>query len=298
VKFAGELAALGTAACWATGSNLFAVAGRRVGSVVLNRMRIVMAMVLLSLALLITRGSPWPHWATPMQFGVLALSGLIGFVFGDTWYFRSLVILGPGRAALFTSVTPVFTAAIAWPLLHEHPGPMALLGMAMIAAGVTWVLSGRHDNQIDHAEGSVAVGILAGFLGSLGQSGGYVLSKIALRTGIDPLPATVIRITAACVGIWTIAVFQGAAAKSFAALRDRKASWFMFGGAFFGPFLGVTLSLVALVTVEAAVAASITAISPILAMLIASRVHGERITLRSMGGAVIAVAGVIVLFLR
>ncbi len=298
MKFVGELAALGTAVCWATGSNLFAVAGRRVGSVVLNRMRILMAMALLSLALLITHGSPWPGWATPMQLGVLALSGLIGFVFGDTWYFRSLVILGPGRAALFTSVTPVFTAAIAWPLLHEHPGPMALLGMTMITGGVTWVLSGRHDNRPDHAEGSVAIGILAGFLGSFGQAGGYVLSKIALRTGIDPLSATVIRITAACVGIWTIAVFQGATAKSFASLRDRKAAWFMFGGAFFGPFLGVTLSLLALVTVEAAVAASITAISPILAMLIASRVHGERITLRSMGGAAIAVAGVIVLFLR
>jgi drug/metabolite transporter (DMT)-like permease len=286
--------------CWACGSNLFAAAGRRVGSVVLNRMRIVMAMLLLGLALWITHGSPWPGWATPMQLGVLSLSGLIGFVFGDTFYFRALVILGPGRAALFSSVSPLFTALIAWPLLHELPGPLALLGMAMILTGVTWVLGERRNAgpEPDHAEGSVAVGILAGFLSALGQAGGYVLSKMALRTGIDPLSATVIRITAACVGIWTIAAIQGAAVRSFASLRDRKAALFMLGGAFCGPFLGVTLSLLALVTVEAAVAASITAISPILAMVIASRFHGERITWRSMTGAVIAVAGVIVLFLR
>lgn len=300
MRFAGELAALGTAVCWACGSNLFAAAGRRMGSVVLNRLRILTAMVLLGLALFITRGSPWPGWATPMQIGVLALSGLIGFVFGDTYYFRALVILGPGRAALFSSVSPLFTALIAWPVLHELPGPLALLGMAMILGGVTWVLSDRRGSNgaPDHVEGSVAVGILAGFLSSLGQASGYVLSKMALRTGIDPLSATVIRITAACAGIWTIALFQGAAVRSFAAMRDRKAAAFMFGGAFFGPFLGVTLSLLALVSVEAAVAASITAISPIFAMVIASRFHGERITWRSMTGAVIAVAGVIVLFLR
>lgn len=299
MKFGGELAALGTAVCWACGSNLFAAAGRRMGSVVLNRMRILTAMLLLGLALLVTRGSPWPGWATPLQIGLLSLSGLIGFVFGDTYYFRALVILGPGRAALFSSVSPLFTALIAWPILHELPGPLALLGMAMILGGVTWVLSERRNlDGPDHAEGSVAVGIFAGFLSALGQASGYVLSKMALRTGIDPLSATVIRITAACVGIWTIAAIQGAAVRTFASLRDRKAAMFMFGGAFFGPFLGVTLSLLALVTVEAAVAASITAISPIFAMVIASRFHGERITWRSMTGAVIAVAGVIVLFLR
>ena len=298
MRFTGELAALGTAVCWAVGSNLFAFAGRRVGSVRLNRLRIVMAMVFLGAALFVMRGSPWPHWATLFQLGVLALSGLIGFVFGDTWYFRSLVILGPGRAALFSTVSPLFTALIAWPLLHERPGPTALLGMALTIGGVVWVLRERRPAEPDHVEGSIAIGILAGVLGALGQSGGYVLSKLALRTGIDPLSATVIRISAACAGIWLIALFQGAVFATVDALKDRRAAVFMAGGAFVGPFLGVTLSLLALVTVEAAVAASITAVSPILAMLIASRLHKERITWRSIGGAVVAVSGVILLFLR
>ena len=100
MRYAGELAALGTAVSWSIGSNFFAAAGQRMGSVVLNRLRISTACVLLSLALLATRGAPWPVWATGAQVGWLAASGLVGFVFGDTWYFRSLVILGPGRAAL------------------------------------------------------------------------------------------------------------------------------------------------------------------------------------------------------
>ena len=56
MRFAGEFAALGTALCWATGSNLFAAAGRRMGSVVLNRLRITVAAAFLCTALLVFRG--------------------------------------------------------------------------------------------------------------------------------------------------------------------------------------------------------------------------------------------------
>src|SRR5262249_38892966 len=131
VRYAGEFAALGTACCWASGTNLFAAAGRRMGSVVLNRLRITVAAMFLVLAMLAIKGAPWPTWATGPQIALLALSGLVGFVFADTNYFRALVILGPGRAALLASLAPLFTLAIAWPLLGEVPGPMVVLGVAL-----------------------------------------------------------------------------------------------------------------------------------------------------------------------
>ena len=72
----------------------------------------------------------------------------------------------------------------------------------------------------------------------------------------------------------------------------------MAGGACCGPFLGVTLSLVALQRAEAGVVASITACYPVLAIVIASRFHGERLTARILLGALVTVAGVVVLFTR
>ena len=298
MRFAGEFAALGTAVCWAAGSNLFAAAGQRMGSVVLNRLRITVAAGLLCTALFVLRGSPWPVWATSWQVALLAVSGLVGFVFGDTYYFRSLVILGPGRAALVTSTAPVFTALLAWPLIGERPGPLILLGMALTLGGITWVIWERQHPTQEHVEGSMLVGVVAGVLAAVGQAGGYVLSKLALRTGLDPLSATVIRIVAAAVGIWLLAAVQRDVRRSLGALRDRRGSAFMVGGAFFGPFLGVTLSLTALKYIEAGVAASITAIYPVLTLLLSSRFHGERLTLRTLAGALVAVAGVVVLFLR
>jgi len=298
VRFAGEFAALGTAVCWAAGSNFFAAAGQRMGSVVLNRLRITVAAGLLCTALLVLRGSPWPVWATSWQVGLLALSGLVGFVFGDTYYFRSLVILGPGRAALVTSTAPIFTVLFAWPLLGERPGPLVLLGMALTLGGIAWVIWEREHPAQVHVEGSMLVGVVAGVLAAVGQAGGYVLSKLALRTGLDPLSATVIRIVAAAAGIWLLAVAQRDVRRTLGALRDRRGSAFMVGGAFFGPFLGVTLSLTALKFIEAGVAASITAIYPVLTLVLSSRFHGERLTLRTLAGALVAVVGVVVLFLR
>jgi drug/metabolite transporter (DMT)-like permease len=298
VRYAGEMAALGTAVCWAVGSNFFAAAGQRMGSVVLNRLRITLAAVLLGTALAVTRGSPWPFWASGWAVALLAVSGWIGFVFGDTWYFRALVILGPSRAALLASTAPLFTTLIAWPVIGEKPGPLALLGMALTLGGVAVVLWDRERSEHAHVEGSVLVGVAAGVLGALGQAGGYVLSKMALQTGIDPLSATVVRVFAAVAGVWVLAAGQRQVRSTVAALRDRAAAGFMAGGAFFGPFLGVTLSLTALRWIHAGVAASITAFYPVLTALIAARFHGERLTARFVVGALVAAAGVVVLFVR
>src|SRR5262245_60493976 len=216
------------------------------GSVKLNRLRISTALVLLSIALWVTSGVPWPVWATPQQMLLLGLSGLIGFVFGDTWYFRSLVILGPSRATLIATLAPVFTMLIAWPLLGERPGPVALLGLALILGGLQWVLRAREGWTAWHAEGSVATGVLAGVLGALGQAAGYVLSRDVVRGGFDPLAATVLRVSAAAVAIWLLAVIERDVGPTLAALRDRSAAALMAGGAALGPFMGVTLSLTAL----------------------------------------------------
>jgi drug/metabolite transporter (DMT)-like permease len=300
MRFAGELAALVTAFCWAIGSNFFTAAGRRMGSAVTNRLRITAAMVFVGVALLVTRGSPWPTWASGEQVMWLSLSGLVGFVFGDFYLFRSLVILGPGRAAILASLAPLFTAFLGWPVLGEVPGPLTLLGMALTLGGIGWVLYERqqHDSTPVHAEGSVWVGVIAGVLGAIGQAGGFVLSKLALRTGLDALSATVIRICAAAVAVWILAVLWREIPRTLSALRDRRGTMFMLGGSFFGPFLGVTLSLVALQLIQAGVAASIIAFNPILTILLSARFHGERLTWRTMAGAIIAVSGVVVLFMR
>jgi uncharacterized membrane protein len=284
--------------CWAIGSNLFTAAARRMGAGILNRHRLLVGAVLVASILWVTHGSPWPLSASRSQILILVASGLIGFVFGDTWFIRALVILGPGRAGLMASLAPLMTAALGWVLLGERLGPLAWFGTLLIVGGVAWVMSDRRTREHARLHGHVAAGVIAGVLAALGQAVGYVLSKMALRTGIDPLSANTIRITSAAAAIWMFTAARGEIRQTVRALEDRGAAAFMLAGTVFGPVLGVSLSLLALQFIEAGVAGSITAVYPVLALAISSRFHREPLTARTLLGAVLAIAGVIVLFLR
>lgn len=125
-----------------------------------------------------------------------------------------------------------------------------------------------------------------------------MISKLALRTGIDPLSATVIRAGAAVAGVLVIAMLRREVRSTVGALRDHGATGFIVAGSVFGPFLGVTLSLTALQFIQAGVAASIIAFNPVITILIASRFLREPLTWRFVAGALVASAGVVVLFLR
>src|SRR5262249_29721250 len=268
------------------------------GPRILNRLRLTVAWVLLTLALGVVRHAWWPTWAGWPAVLALALSGMTGFIFGDSFAFRSIVLLGPGRASLLASTAPLFTTALAWPILHQRPGPLALLGMLLTLAGTSFVFSAPPRRRPGQAEGRIGRGVVSGLLGAIGQAGGYILSKLALRSGLDPLSATVIRVGCACVAFWILTAFARQVGPTLAALRDPGAAAFMAGGALMGPVLGVLLMLTSLALIEAGVAASIAAVSPLIAMLMAAPFHNERLAWRTLAGSLFAVAGIVVLFRR
>jgi drug/metabolite transporter (DMT)-like permease len=68
-------------------------------------------------------------------------------------------------------------------------------------------------------------------------------------------------------------------------------------GSFFGPFVGVSLSLYAVQHTQVGVAATIIALVPVLIIPPAVLIKKEIIGLRDVAGAAIAVAGSVLLFL-
>jgi drug/metabolite transporter (DMT)-like permease len=79
---------------------------------------------------------------------------------------------------------------------------------------------------------------------------------------------------------------------------DRRAFLLTILGAVFGPVLGVTFSFIGISRTNVAVAATIMATSPVLMLPVVRVLYRERLSWRAVGGAVIAVAGVAMLFLR
>ena len=79
MAFSGEIAALMTSLMFSGTSTFFTLAGRRVGSLVLNRLRLLVAFILLALAHWWFLGSPLPLGAEPDRWFWLAIYILLSY---------------------------------------------------------------------------------------------------------------------------------------------------------------------------------------------------------------------------
>jgi drug/metabolite transporter (DMT)-like permease len=304
---AGELAALGTAGCWVASVLAFEAAGRRIGSLTVNLIRLVMAIALGALAGWALRGLPLPTDATPHAWLWLSISGLVGFTFGDLCLFRAFVVLGARLSSLMMSLVPPLTAVIGWALLGEVLGGRELAGMAMTVGGVVWALAERMRRTGGRTAGRPAGaappalpgptlwGVALGLGGAVGQAGGLVLSKYGMG-GYDPFAATQIRVLAGTAGYIALFTALGRWGRVVRATADRRAMAHTATGAFFGPFLGVSLSLLAVQHTLTGVAASIMSTTPVLIIPAVVLLGRERVGPGGWLGAALAVAGVVVLF--
>ncbi|MBK9032579.1 MAG: DMT family transporter [Myxococcales bacterium] len=284
---AGELAALGTATAWTASSLAFESAARRIGSLSLNLIRVVAALGWLTLAAVIVRGRAWPSDATGEQWGYLLASGAVGMVLGDLCTFRAYLEFGARRTMVVSTVTPIFTAALAWAALGERVTAVEMLAMLVIMAGVMLAVRERGADIDDGAR--VGRGALLAVGGSLGQAGGLLLAKRGL-TGYSPIAGTQIRLIAGVLGFAVVLTLARWWPRLRASLADRRALTWTAVGALIGPGLGVTLSLYAVTHAHAGVAAALMALPPVLIIpLVALR--GERVGARGLVGAVVAVAG-------
>ena len=80
---------------------MFTLAGRQLGSAVVNRTRLIQAVLFLSLTHLILLGSVFPWHAEPQRWLWLGLSGIVGLVLGDAFMFQAFLWIGPREKALY-----------------------------------------------------------------------------------------------------------------------------------------------------------------------------------------------------
>jgi drug/metabolite transporter (DMT)-like permease len=296
--YTGHLAALGAAALWACTPLAIEGAARRIGSLTVNLVRLVFAFGFLCLAGWLSRGLALPVDATPHAWAWLTVSGLVGFTFGDLCLYRAFVVLGPRLSILMMSLVPPLAALIGWFALGETLTPRDLLGMTLTVGGVAWAVLERTRPQTGQTSGFhvTPVGLALGFGGALGQASGLILSKIGMGS-YNAFAAGQIRVLAGIAGYSLLFVVIGWWPNVRQGVRDRTALGFTALGAFLGPFLAVTLSLIAIRTTVAGVAASIMALSPVLIIPLVILLRGEKVGIGGLLGALVAVSGVALLFL-
>ncbi len=295
----GEIAAVATSFCWSLNSIQFTLAGRRVGSRVVNRVRLALAVVFLSLTHLFLHGELFPMSAELHRWGWLGLSGVVGLIIGDGSLFQAFLRIGPRRSMMLMTLVPVISTLAAWLLLGETLLPVEIIAILITVGGVAWVVSERQPDAelVDRDPRDRVVGVLLGLCGAAGQALGLVVAKRGLVGTFSSLSATLIRMMVATAALWILVVIQGQVRPTWQALQDRRARSYIAAGAFIGPFVGVWLSLIAVRSAPVGIASTLMSLSPIILIPFDHWLFNESITLRTITGTVVALAGAATIFI-
>ncbi len=300
----GEVFALLTSLFWAGTSIFFTLAGREVGSQVVNRLRLLAATVCLSLIHWVLRGSLLPWAAEPARWGWLTVSAVVGLVIGDGLLFYAFTQIGARLSMLLMALTPVIGTFLAWLFLGETLTWLELLAVTITIGGIAWVILERapaNKRRATLAEAETPrqfiVGILCGVGGAAAQAAGLVLSKQGMEGGFFPLSASLMRVVTATLVIWALAALQREARTTVSALRKQPARTFILAGALIGPVIGMSLSLAAVQLSHVGIASTLMALSPVLLLPLGHWIFQDRVTLRAVLGTVVAMFGVALIFL-
>ncbi len=292
----GELAALGTAVCWMVTSLAFEIAGKKIGSLSVNLIRLVMAFIIIGVFNFFTRGLFLPIDASADAWLWLSISGLIGFVIGDLFLFQAFVEVGARISMLIMSSVPPIAALLDFILTGEVLTVKEIIGMFITIGGIALVILVRKSDNKKIELSHPIKGLIFAFLGALGQAVGLIFSKIGMINYANPFAATQIRIIFGIVGFVIVVTIMKKWSNIKLALKNKNAMKNVSVGAFFGPFLGVSLSLLAVQYVAAGVVSTITGIVPVLIIAPSIILFKEKIYPKEIIGAIVAVFGITLLF--
>jgi drug/metabolite transporter (DMT)-like permease len=304
-QYFGEFAALLTAVFWTVTSLSFESAGKKVGSLQVNLIRLVLAFFIYGIISYFRIGSFLPLDAGAERWGWLALSGLVGFVIGDWLLFQAFVVIGARISMLIMAVAPPITAFFSWWWLGEVMSLMNLVGMVVTLTGISIVILKREKKEDNSGKlrklttSYSLKGILLAFGGAVGQGVGLVLSKKGMGD-YDAIAASQIRVITGMVGFAIIVAIIGRNNRyqmTRYAIQNRSAMKRISLGSVFGPFLGVSFSLLAIQNTQAGIAATIMSIVPVLIIAPAIFLFHEKVNWKEILGAVIAVVGVAIFFI-
>jgi len=287
----GELASLLTAVCWTLSAIFFEKAGRRVGSLSVNILRLFLGILFLGITTLFTRGMFFPMDATLYNWVWLGISGIIGFFLGDLFLFKSYTIIGSRTSQLVMSLAPMITAVIGWFFLDEILSAKSILGIVVSVSGIMIAVAGKR----------LKLNVpLRGFLYALGGAAGQALGLILSKKGMgdyDAVAATQIRAIFGFFSFVFLVTFLHRWKRIFRTAGDGKSMKAITVGTIFGPFIGVALSLYAVQHTETGIASTLMALVPIFILVPTAFMFKEKITARQVIGAVISIAGASIFFL-
>lgn len=294
MNYLGELSALLTAILWSGTSIAFSSAAEKIGSLQLNINRMIFASLFLISAISIMG---YKFDLSNSQFANLIISGIIGLVIGDSFLFKSYQMIGARISMLLMALSPAMSAILAFIFLNETISFLGILGILVTISGIALVVLERNANSKYQI---TTMGIVYGLLGAMGQAGGLIFAKYAFNEGhITGFIATFIRVFSSVIIFLPIMLMLKKYKNPFKLFNSNKSALSVtLVGTILGPFLGITFSLIAVENTKVGIAATLMSTMPIIMLPMVKYIYKEKLSWRAITGAIIAVGGVALIFLR
>ncbi|MGM0526669.1 MAG: DMT family transporter [Pseudomonadota bacterium] len=287
----GQLAALLAASFWALATLLYHRAGSHFSPLQMNLVKGVVATPLLLIVSLLLGDSS----LSSSGVWLLALSGIIGITIGDSCHFSALRRLGPWHAMLLEYLAPPLAAFIAWVFLNDRLSVIEITGAVITLSGVLFVVTERAP---DHKSPLSMSGILFGVAAALCQATGLTMAfAVLMRSEMSAIDAALVRLAAGSV---LLAIIVGLSRRgAYRAIVHQLTTINplpLLGAIIFGTFLAIWLQQISIANINPGLTQTLLSTAPLFLIPIAL-LKRQKLSSRSLVGALVSLSGIGVLFL-
>ncbi|MEE9553993.1 MAG: DMT family transporter [candidate division Zixibacteria bacterium] len=283
----GQVFAIATAVVWAFAVILFKKSGENVHPVALNFYKNLLAMTLLVPTIMIF-GDGFTDSFTTREYTILLVSGALGIGLADTFFFKSLNLLGAGLSAIVDCLYSPSIIILSFFWLGESLTPLQILGLAMIISAVLTVSRSDKNGHISHK--NLIWGIFWGALAMGTMAVGIVMIKPLLETA-SFFMLTELRLAGGMIILLIIIPFYPRWKQIMLPKLNRKGFTYLISGSFLGAYVAMILWLAGMKFTTVSIAAALNQTSNIFIFVFAAMFLKEPITPRRTVGIVLGVVG-------
>ncbi|RUO77680.1 DMT family transporter [Idiomarina seosinensis] len=287
----GQLAALLAASFWAVATLLYHRAGSHFSPLQMNLLKGVVATPLLLIVSLLFGNS----LLSSSGGWLLALSGIIGITIGDSCHFSALRRLGPWHAMLLEYLAPPLAAFMAWIFLNDRLSVIEVTGALITLSGVLFVVTERAP---DHTPSLSMSGVLFGCAAALCQATGLTMAfAVLMSSDMSAVDAALVRLAAgSLLLVIIVGLSRRGAYRTIARQLTAVNPMPLLGAILFGTFLAIWLQQVSIAHINPGLTQTLLSTAPLFLIPIAL-LKRQKLTRRSLLGALLSLSGIGVLFL-
>ena len=226
----GDIYALLAAFCWSSGVIFFDIAGKQFNSIQINLLKNIIGLLCFFTTLFFTNNLLLTY--SNQDYGLLAVSAILGVALGDLFLLHSLRILGAGLYAIIGTSYILFVFLFAFLMYGELMTMQVLIGAIFVIIGIIIRSKSKIQNKDKVLYRGIFYGLIAQGLTAYSvllirpiMENNHVIHIAMIRFGIGAL-FNIIHI----ISINGIVFFKQTMQKGFSSLV-------MVSGAFFGTFL-------------------------------------------------------------